>query len=280
MLAKKEAESSKDPRFEFKTVLVELIDPPICARPIDSEHVQRLAESIDQYGLFQRPGVIAEGDRYRTVYGNTRIHAHKRLGRTSCDVAVLPSGTTPADEMSYSIQENELRQDEHFLDLLVRIDQQAKFAGCSPTQAAEANGVSGSRLSRIRKLDGILDEAMKSSARKHDVGMSVLYEIAQAATPSERKAFLDAYIAGDLKRDQIVEAIARKKGRKPRKAKTISLDLEFDGVPVAFSLPQECSYDEAFHLLKSAARRLQQFQKQDVALECLPEIFAKQRSAS
>lgn len=270
----KQSDPKPSRQLELKSVLLELIDPPTCARPLDQEHVVRLARSIDQFGLFQRPGVIPEGDRFRTVYGNSRIHAYLFLGRLEIEVAVLPAGTTRADEMAFSIQENMLRKDEHFLDLLVRIDQHAQFAGCSPTQAAELNGVGKTQLSKIRTLDSELDDSIKSLAREHGVGISVLYEICKAKESARRLEYLNAYVEGKLTRDQIAVAV---RAPKANTQSHLKFELQLDGSEVGLTLPQDCDYERLAKLLKAAALKFQQYQKQDIAIECLPDIFAKQK---
>ncbi|GAB5407264.1 MAG: hypothetical protein Aurels2KO_54950 [Aureliella sp.] len=274
-MATESQDSPTTPKLELKSIPLERIDAPVHARELDAQHIERLAVSIRKFGgLLQRIGVIAVEGRFRRIWGNHRFHACQQAGLSEIDVVVVPPDTSPADEMAFSIQENALRVDEHFEDVLARIQQHAEFAGLSLTKAAEQNGVGKSQLSKIRKLDSRLSARVKKLARENETGISILYAISQCPDESEQLQHLNAYIAGKITRDEITKAI---RGDQKVASKPLVLAMTLDDMPVQLSVPASADYDQVVQILAEIKSKFQQYRKQDIALDCLPEIFARQQ---
>lgn len=75
--------SIKKKREEYREInLTEIIEPDGRARmSIPEEHIETLANSIQEFGLRQAIEVVKSGDKYEIVYGERRVLAHRRLDR-------------------------------------------------------------------------------------------------------------------------------------------------------------------------------------------------------
>ena len=148
-------------------VACDQIDPPQNACKIKPQKVKRLVKSIQANGLLQPPGVVAIGDRYRLVYGNHRFQAWQKLGHTEIEVRLLPPDTSVGQELSISLQENHVRENEDFEDTFARVEQRAKQMNCSFKKAAELENVSPTYVSRAKKiLDRLGRGVIQKSQRK------------------------------------------------------------------------------------------------------------------
>lgn len=76
--------SLKKKRDEYKEIdLEQIIEPDGRARmSISEENLETLANSIQEFGLRQAIEVVKSGDKYEIVYGERRVLAHRRLGKT------------------------------------------------------------------------------------------------------------------------------------------------------------------------------------------------------
>ena len=105
-------------------IAVTAVIVPPSARSFDEKHARKIAQSVESHGdLFQAIGVVREGVDYRIVWGRHRLGAYEMLGRREIPARVLPEDTKPADEIKYSLLENNLRRDENFEDTVARVDE-------------------------------------------------------------------------------------------------------------------------------------------------------------
>lgn len=249
------------------------ISVPKSARALDTEHANRLAQSLSPDGeLFQAIGLIADGENHRIVWGRHRYEAYRLLKRTAIPARVLPPETKPEAEVRYSLQENDLRRKEDPEDVIARVELCASRLGMtSLAQAAEFVGINKSTVSRFKTLVKKLDPAVRQLAKEHKVGNSILYTIAaNAGDADQQQALLRAHLDGST-RDQLL-AICKAQPRKSPKRRT-RLSFSIGEANVRLDVPKEASYESMTQLLKEVKTRLATHQKRNIPVRLLPEVI-------
>lgn len=257
---------------EPKNIVVscDLIDPPNDACKIKPDKVDRLVKSIEANGLLQPPGVIAVGNRFRTVYGNHRLHAWLKLGHSEIEVRVLPSDTTQEQELSISLQENHVREDEDFLDTLARVEKRAKQMSCTFKKASEVEHVNPAYVSRAKKIVKNLDERVLRHARQNDVGLSVLYAISAASDVKLQEQLLTAYLDGSMNRAVIAQAV-RKQSK--RSVKKVNIERATEVATIKIAVQANASYELLFQQISELRKELAKLQKNGIQLKLVPEVM-------
>ena len=251
-------------------IACDLIDPPNDACQIKPKKVQRLAKSIKTNGLLQPPGVVAVDGRYRIVYGNHRLHAWRLLGQSKIEVRVLSADTSAEQELSISLQENHVREDEDFLDTLARVEKRAMQRGCTFKEAAKLEDVNPNYVSRVKRIKKEINEAVLEKARAQEVGISVLYAISGEKNAKHQERYLDAYLAGSMNREGVDASIKKKKSASP--AKKLSLKRVTESAELNLKLDSEASYEDAIAELDSWKKDLKTNQRNGIPLKLVNEV--------
>ncbi len=258
-------------------ISVDQIAPAKHPRKLNPTKTKDIAKSVKEFGgLFQAIGVIADGDRYRLVWGNHRLASYMLLGRTEIEARILLPETTPDQELSYSIQENALRTAESFEDTLARVEQYAAYKRCSMEIAAKQNGVSSSYVSKGRSTIKKLSGKARKLARENKVGLSVLYAIAKARSEEAQQKLLAAHLNGSMSRDDIELAV--KKGSGKRVPKKTNLNLSIEGINIKLAIPNGVDYEQIKTTLNTLKGRLNTHAKQQIPIHLLPEVMTQEAS--
>jgi ParB-like chromosome segregation protein Spo0J len=241
-------------------------------RRLNRAILERMKPQIQAVGgPFQPIGVIQIAEnQYRLVWGRHRFEVCRLLDLQVILAMLLPEGTTEADELKYSMMENHLRSPENFEDTLLRISAFATAAGVTDKQAAAEAGIDPSTLSRLRSIAERHSEKVKEFARKHKVGMSILYELLKVSDEQRKMQLLERYAAGELSRDALAEEVAA--SRKPR-PKLLSMVHQSNRIASTFSMPEDATYEEWETMLNSLKARLSQLRKQGIPVHLLRELL-------
>jgi ParB/RepB/Spo0J family partition protein len=249
-----------------------LIDPPNDACKIKPKKVARLVKSIEANGLLQPPGVVAVEARYRIVYGNHRLHAWRKLGHSKIEVRVLSADTSAEQELSISLQENHVREDEDFFDTLARVEKRAKQRDCTFKEAAKLEDVNHAYVSRVKRIAQI-DEPVLEKATANEVGFSVLYAISGTKNAKHQGKYLDAYLAGSMNREAIEKSIKGEKAAPP--AKRLNLKRATELAEMNLKLDAEATHEDAIAELDSWKKDLKTDQQNGIPLKRFNEIKRK-----
>lgn len=250
-----------------------LIDPPNNACKLKPKKIEKLIASFRANGLLQPPGVVEAQGRFRIIYGHHRFRAWQKMGHSEIEVRVLPPELVKSRELSISLQENHVREPEDFEDTLARVELRAKELGCTFKDAAQAENVNPAYISRAQKIVRNLAPAVLKKARSKGVGFSVLYELAAAKTEAEQGKFLDAYLAGTMKRDAIASAI---KKRKPKaKPKQMRMTKSSSKSEITLVVDKDATYERIQQIVTGFAKDFKTHQKNGIPVGVLPELFKK-----
>ncbi len=252
-------------------VATSAIRRPANSRKVLQKAIEAMLPSIREHGgPLQPPGVIAENDGYRLVWGNTRVLTTLQAGIESIEVYLLPPGTTPEQELEFSLLENHVRTKEDFEDTLNRIEAYAKAAHCSMKLAAEKGGVDPGVISKLKKSALKLGPKVKQLAKEKGVGVSVLYELAATEDHELQLQYLTAHLEGKMSRDQIIQALKKPKGLKKKQP---SFQLTIDGIVVAMSFPGETSYEQITSALATLRSQVELHRKHNLPTRLLCEVL-------
>lgn len=254
-----------------RRIAVDQIDLLTNRRPIDESNRERLAESIEIFGLLQPIGVSQVGSRYLLGFGNHRLAAVKQLGHTEIDALVWPEDTTPQQMLLFSLQENHLRKAESLEDTLQRVTALAQFHRCKFAEAAELAGISPGSFSKIRTTVDKLCPAALQVARENKIGMAVAYEVAKRAkAPDDQIAWLQEHAAGRMSREAIIKA---SRGRQSSATKQIELKLKLEEVSFQLYFPRTVSYEQLFEAIGKLKAGLQVHAKQNLPIHLIAEVM-------
>lgn len=182
------------------------------------ENIEELAESIKRDGLIQPIAVVKrDNGRYMIVSGERRFRACLFAGLVTIKAHILDIDDAKVQELA--LVENIQRED-------LSDFEKAKYIGelwssgryTRKQDLAEAIGKSASYLSKAfscLKLDQSITNDMEANA--HDVGLTVLEEIARIKDKPTQKRIYKQYIKGEITRDEIAQNKKISLGKKSKK---------------------------------------------------------------
>ena len=254
---------------------VDKIDPFEPNRKPNPKLVEQIAQSLIEHkdlfyeGLLQPIGVKPNGDRYRGIFGNTRLAATKLAGRKTIACHVLPKDATPGDELKFSLKENHLRENESVESTLSRVQAYAAYANCSFAAAARKCGVSKSYVSKAKKISASLSIDAKAFAQSNSIGISILYLLTTAPEAKQLK-LLEAYVAKELDRDAFARAC---RSTDMPKTKMARLDHVIDGVSGQFSFPEDANWELLESYFATLKRQFRKHRKNGIPCKLLHEVM-------
>ena len=245
------------------------IEPPNNACKIKPKKVEKLIKSIKVNGLIQPPGVIKDGDKYRLVYGHHRLKAWQQIGHAKIEVRLVPSD---ANELSISLQENQVREPEDFEDTVIRVKRRAKDLGCTDKRAAEIENVNPAYISRAKKILKKLDSQVLALAKEKGVGFSVLYQLS-SADHNRQMELIQAYIDGRINRDAIIEAIKPKQASRKNKGKTTTVERKTKDTSIKIVCHEETTYSTIYQELIELKKEIRNFERNGIPVRLLHEAM-------
>jgi ParB family transcriptional regulator, chromosome partitioning protein len=120
------------------------------------EDIDKLANSIEQYGVLQPISVRRDGDRYQLIIGERRTRASIKAGLTHIPAILVD--VEDNDSAVAALIENLLRVDLNFLEEAEAIIKLMEEHGLSQTELSKTLGMSQSSISNKIRVFGLPDE--------------------------------------------------------------------------------------------------------------------------
>lgn len=156
---------------------IALIDPnPYQPRlDYDPVEVRALADSIKEYGLLQSIVVRRDGDRYTIIAGQTRLEAHKLLGRETIKSNIIDA--SDEDIAPLALIENVQRSDLHPIEIQIALSREP-FALMNDEEIRGITGYSLTKIRNIRSISRLSEEVREHmSANRPKIGVDLLVEL-------------------------------------------------------------------------------------------------------
>jgi ParB family chromosome partitioning protein len=232
--------------------------------------LDRLASSIVARGLLQPLRVIRDAERkcWRIVTGESRWRAAKLAGLETVPCLPVEGVLSETDLLADQIVENHCRHDLRPLDLARAMAKLKALKQCNSQDLAAELGISGSTVTRAEAL---LTLPVEAQAMVDDgrLAESAAYEISRLKDADAMREMASMVVAGRLNRDQILEAVRRKVGKKHVTPKAGRLAGKFDGVSFSFAFASGELTPEtllaAIDKIRSKLKELQRSECRDVA---------------
>lgn len=265
--------NSKNRSQQPVEISLDKIDRLDDARELDESNITHLQASIADHGLLQAIVVVAEGNRFRCVIGNHRLEAIRRNGNDKIAATIWPEGTSQKKILLSSLQENSVRKSESIPDIFHRVSVLAEINDCDFPTAARLAKISDSKFSKINTtVEKLCPKALELVAKKK-IGIGVAYETAKAAKDhSQQVAWLSDHANGKMSRDAIIEA-GKANLAKPKRCKTVTLDLAVDDVTIKMCVPVKTSYERLFEVLSKATKCFKSHDKLGDPIDLLPRLM-------
>lgn len=183
-----------------------LLNPKEAARHKDTEAHARRRESIRRLGILQPPGVVAEGEFYKAVFGNGRVLNAQELNLEKITVGLFGRPMTEQEYLLRLGAENTARLDWTPFQLTQYIAELAA-TGMSQKEIAQSQGFDEPQVSRHRtiQLHGV--EALLDAYRDGLVDFSKTFIVAKQAREDQPKWLAEALTG--IKRDELQQKVRK-----------------------------------------------------------------------
>jgi ParB family chromosome partitioning protein len=157
---------------------------------MDKDHIQELANSIEQNGLLQPITVLNNhDDTFTIVFGHRRAAAYEYLGKDEIEANILNSIENNNLVIS-PIVENLQRKDMEPIETAMALNKVIKM-GVSKTQEdlAKLLGISQSRISKLLTILKLNDDLLDSISKKGYKDVTVLAALNKVPTQEQLQIF-------------------------------------------------------------------------------------------
>lgn len=207
------------------------------------ENIEELAQSIKRDGLIQPIAVVKrDNGRYMIVSGERRFRASMFAGLTTIKAHILDIDDAKVQELA--LVENIQRED-------LSDFEKAKYIGelwasgryAHKQDLAHAIGKSASYISKAfscLRLDPTIQSDIEEN--KHDIGLTVLEEIARIKDKAAQRELYKSYVSGSTTRDAIAAHAKENKisrGKKLKRKYTVTGNSINGGLSIANLLDKE-----------------------------------------
>jgi ParB/RepB/Spo0J family partition protein len=208
---------------------IALIDPnPYQPRlDYDPVEVRALADSIKEYSLLQSIVVRRDGDRYTLIAGQTRLEAHKLLGREMIKSNIIDA--SDEDIASLALIENVQRSDLHPIEIQIALSREP-FASMNDEEIRGITGYSLTKIRNIRSISRLSEEVREHmSANRPKIGVELLVEL-QKFPESSQITYYNLILSGNANRNYLRNKLAiRELHEKQKNIKSSSIVREGSG---------------------------------------------------
>lgn len=244
-------------------------DPNQPRRVFLPEAIDRLATSIAARGILQPLRVVIDNERgaWRVVAGESRLRAAKQAGLGTVPCVVVDGELSESEMLADQIVENHCRQDLLALDLSRAIAKLKRLMDCTSQELAAELGISGASVTRAEALLTLPDD-VQTMVDQGQLSESAAYEISRLKDADAMRELANLVVSHRLNRDQVIEAVRQKVGRKNVQPKAGRVAGTLDGVSFSFSFAAgQLTPDlllKAIDQIRGKLRELQKAESKDV----------------
>jgi ParB family transcriptional regulator, chromosome partitioning protein len=234
-------------------------DPNQPRRHFLEAELKRLAASVTARGILQPLRVIRDEERkcWRIITGESRWRAAQMAHLATVPCIPVEGEVSETDILADQIVENSVRSDLLPLCLARAMSKLKKLKGCSSQDLATELGISGGTITKCEALL-TLPEEIQALVDEGRVPESSAYEISRISDPKAQFELAHAVAAGRLKRDQVVDAVRSRIGKRNITPKAGRLSCKHAGISITVSsnepLRRESLMIAIDHLKKQAQK--------------------------
>jgi ParB family transcriptional regulator, chromosome partitioning protein len=253
-----------------------MVDPNQPRRVWVQSKIDDMAASIAARGVLQPLRAIWDEEResWRIVTGESRWRAAKQAGLATVPCLPVEGSLSETDILSDQIVENHCRSDLRPLDLARAMSRLRKLKSCTAQDLAAELGISGASVTRAEALLTLPPDvqAMVDDGR---LAESAAYELSRLKDEDAIRALAHQIVASRLNRDQVIEAVRLKVGKKNVTPRAGRVTGKLDGVSFTFTLSGGELTPEmllgAIEKIRAKLKELQRGDHKDVS--ALPDLL-------
>jgi ParB family transcriptional regulator, chromosome partitioning protein len=247
-----------------------LVDPNQPRRVWVQAEIDRLAASIAARGILQPLRVVRDDERkcWRIVTGESRWRAAKLAGLKTVPCLPVEGELSETEILADQIVENHCRHDLRPLDLARAMGKLKRLKGCTSQHLAAELGISGASVTRAEALL-TLPEDVQAMVDDGRLAESAAYELSRLKDEDGMRELASMVFAGRMNRDQVLEAVRQKIGKKNVTPKAGRVAGKLDGVSFSFAFASGELTPEtllkAIDQIRSKLKELQRNEHKDVS---------------
>jgi ParB family chromosome partitioning protein len=242
-----------------------MVDPNQPRRVWVQSEIDRLAASIAARGILQPLRVVLDKERkcWRIVTGESRWRAAKLAGLATVPCLPVEGELSETDMLADQIVENHCRHDLRPLDLARAMSRLKRLKGWKSQDLAAGLGISGSSVTRAESLL-TLPEDVQALIDDGRLAESAAYEVSRLPDADSQREMAHLIVASRLNRDQVIEAVRQKVGKKRVQPKAGRVSGKLGGVSFSFSFAAgELTPETLLGAVEQIRSRLRELQKGD-----------------
>jgi ParB family transcriptional regulator, chromosome partitioning protein len=240
-------------------------DPTQPRKTFLKEELERLAASIAARGVMLPLRVIPDAERafWRIVSGECRWRAAKLAGLATVPCLPVEGELSETDILSDQIIENTVRHSLLPLELAKAMSKLKALKGCNSQALAAELGISGASICRAESLLS-LPQDVQALIDDGRLVESAAYEVSRLPDADSQRDMANLIVASRLNRDQVIEAVRQKVGKKHVAHKAGRVAGKLDGVSFTFSFSAgELTPETLLKAIEQIRSRLKEMQRSD-----------------
>lgn len=252
-----------------------MVDPNQPRRVWVQPEIDRLAASIAARGVLQPLRVVRDNERklWRIVTGESRWRAAKLAGLDTVPCLPVEGSLSETDMLADQIVENHCRHDLRPLDLARAMARLKKLKGCTSQDLAVELGIGGAS---VTKAEALLTLPVDVQAMVDDgrLAETAAYELSRLRDEEAVREMAAMVVASRLNRDQIIEAVRLKVGKKNVQPRGGRVTGKLDGVSFTFSIPAgDLTTETLLRAIDQIRSKLRELQKGEKDLSALADLL-------
>jgi ParB family chromosome partitioning protein len=227
--------------------------------------LERLAASVAARGILQPLRVMFDKERkcWRIVCGESRWRAARLAGLETVPCLPVEGELSETDLLADQIVENHVRNDLAPIDLARAMGKLKALKRCNSQTLAAELGISGASVTRAEALLTLPDDvqAMVDDGRLTE---SAAYVLSRLRDEDAMREMAGMVVASRLNRDQVIEAVRQKVGKKNVAPRTGRVTGKLDGVSFSFAFSAgELTPETLLRALDQIRSKLKELQRSD-----------------